>query len=90
MVSVKDLPMASMLEPPMACSTNFSDTTATLRPASFSSSSHRPAKMGVSSSMACSSAALAPDTAAVMVVVGSPYFSMVPLPTSCVSSMRAT
>ena len=80
--------MASRLLPPMACSTNFSETTATWRPASLSSSSQRPARMGVSSSMAWSSAALAPDTVVRMVVSGSPYLAMVPSPTSWVSSMR--
>ena len=56
MVSVTALPMASCALPPMACSTNFSDTQATLRPASLSSSSQRPYKICESSFLAASAA----------------------------------
>ena len=87
MVSVTALPMASCAVPPMACATNFSDTQATLRPASLSSSSQRPYKICESVSRFSSVAALAPLTVAVMVVAGSPYFATVPLPTCWVSSI---
>ena len=82
--------MASCGLPPMAWVTNFSETQASIRPASLASSSQRPYKICESSPLLASVSWFTPLTEALMVVVGSPYLEIVSWPTSTVYSKWST